>query len=149
MTEPAEVYELTLNHGAAALRIGVEKDAVVVRRKEGDIWTDLTPDEKGLYTVLSGTAVDGTYVDANGKGQTYSYIPETTLGVETETDGSTKFTLYLPNISAMTGTDVQSITLPEQQKQVESLDICANVWDNLTDIPSDAYVASEKRELEF
>ena len=149
VTEPAEVYELTLNPGAAALRIGMEKDAVVVRRKEGDGWTDLTPDEKGLYTVLSGETVDGTYVDANGKGQTYSYVPETTLRGEEDEDGRMTFTLYLPNISAMTGPDVQSITLPEQQKQVDSLDICANVWDNLTDIPSDAYVASEKRELEF
>ena len=149
VTEPAEVYELTLNQGAAALRIGVENGAVVVRRKEGDGWTDLTADESGLYTVLSGEMVDGTYVDANGTGQTYSYVPETTLGVETEADGSMKFTLYLPNISAMTGKDVQSITLPEKQKQVESLDICANVWDNLTNRPSDAYVVSEKRELEF
>lgn len=148
VTEPAEVYELTLNRGAA-LRIGMQNGAVVVRRKEDDGWTDLTPDESGLYTVLSGEMVDGTYVDANGTGQTYSYVPETTLGVETETDGSVKFTLYLPNISAMTGKDVQSITLPEKQKQVESLDICANVWDNLTNSPSDAYVVSEKRELEF
>ncbi len=150
VTEPAEVYELTLNPGAAALRIGMEKDAVLVQRKKGDIWTDLTPDDNDLYTVLSGETVYGTYVDANGKGQTYSYVPETTLRGEEDEDGRMTFTLYLPNISAMTGgTDVQSITLPEQQKQVESLDICANVWDNLTDIPSDAYVASEKRELKF
>lgn len=148
VTEPAEVYELTLNNGAAALRIGVGNGAVVVRRKEGDGWTDLTPDENGLYTVLSGETVDGTYVDANGTGQTYSYVPETTLRGE-ERDGRMTFTLYLPNISAMTGKDVQSITLPEKQKQVESLDICANVWDNLTSSPSDAYVVSEKRELEF
>lgn len=148
VTEPAEVYELTLNRGAAALRIGMENGAVVVRRKESDGWTDLPPDESGLYTVLSGATVDGTYVDANGIGQTYSYVPETTLLGE-ERDGSMKFTLYLPNISAMTGKDVQSITLPEKQKQVESQDICANVWDNLTNSPSDAYVVSEKRELEF
>ncbi len=149
VTEPAEVYELSLNQGAAVLRIGVKNDAVVVRRKEGDGWTNLTPDENGLYTVLSGETVDSTYVDANGTGQTYSYVPETTLRGEEDEDGRMTFTLYLPNISAMTGPDVQSITLPEQQKQVESLDICANVWDNLTNSPSDAYVVSEKRELEF
>ena len=81
VTEPAGVYELTLNQDAAALRIGMKNDAVVVQRKKDDIWTDLTPDEKGLYTVLSGETVDGTYVDANGNGQTYSYVPETTLQI--------------------------------------------------------------------
>jgi len=149
VTEPAEVYTLNLTgvNTTAELRIGVENGTVVVRKKEGDSWTDIELAD-GLYTVLSGTAVEGSYMDTSGVTRTYSYVPETTLSVKQE-DGSTEFTLYLPNLSAMSWKDAQSISLPDKPKQVEKLDICANVWDNLSNTVSDAYVESEKRELEF